>query len=66
VTDFARYLKDTPPAAGFDEIYYPGEIEFRKERDRRKNGIPIEDATWGMLKKLAGEYGIADKLGLAG
>src|ERR1700735_3541148 len=65
VTDFARYLKDTPPADGFKEVYYPGEIEFRKEQDRRKNGIAIEDATWGVLKKLAVEYGIADKLGLA-
>jgi uncharacterized oxidoreductase len=65
VTDFARYLKDTPPAEGFKEVYYPGEIEFRKEQDRRKNGIPIEDATWGVLKKLAAEYGIAGKLGLA-
>jgi uncharacterized oxidoreductase len=65
VTDFAHYLKDTPPAEGFKEVYYPGEIEFRKEQDRRKNGIAIEDATWGVLKKLAVEYGIADKLGLA-
>ena len=65
VTDFAKYLKDTPPAQGFKQVYYPGEVEFVKEQDRRKNGIPIEDATWGVLKKLAAEFGIADKLGLA-
>jgi uncharacterized oxidoreductase len=65
VTDFAKYLKDTPPAEGFKQVYYPGEVEFVKEQDRRKNGIPIEDATWGVLKKLATEFGIAGKLGLA-
>lgn len=65
VTDFAKYLKDTPPAQGFKQVYYPSEVEFMKEQDRRKNGIPIEDATWGVLKKLATEFGIAGKLGLA-
>jgi len=63
VTDFAHYLKDTPLAQGSTEIYYPGEVEFRKEQDRRKNGVPIEDATWNKLKELATGYGIADKLG---
>ena len=27
VTEFAHYLKSTPPAEGFDEVYYPGEVE---------------------------------------
>ena len=64
VTEFAHYLKATPPAQGFTEVYYPGEIEFRKEQDRRKNGVPIEDATWKRLGDLAKGYGIAEKLGL--
>jgi LDH2 family malate/lactate/ureidoglycolate dehydrogenase len=64
VTDFANYLKATPAAEGFTEVYYPGEIEHRKEQDRRQNGIPIEDATWAQLGKLAKEFGIAERLGL--
>jgi LDH2 family malate/lactate/ureidoglycolate dehydrogenase len=63
VTDFAHYLKDTPKAEGFTEVFYPGEVEYRKEQDRRKNGVPIEDATWKRLGDLAKGYGIADKLG---
>jgi uncharacterized oxidoreductase len=63
VTEFAEYLKATPPAQGFTEVYYPGEIEYRKEQDRRKNGVPIEDATWSRLSDLAKGYGIADQLG---
>jgi LDH2 family malate/lactate/ureidoglycolate dehydrogenase len=63
VTDFAHYLKDTPKAQGFTEVFYPGEVEYRKEQDRRKNGVPIEDATWKRLGDLAKAYGIAEKLG---
>ena len=63
VTDFAHYLKDTPKAEGFTEVFYPGEVEYRKEQDRRKNGVPIEDATWKRLGDLAKGYGIAEKLG---
>jgi uncharacterized oxidoreductase len=64
VTEFAQYLKATPLAQGFTEVFYPGEVEYRKEQDRSKNGVPIEDATWNRLKDLAKGYGIADKLGL--
>src|ERR1700744_4196414 len=46
VTEFAQYLKATPLAQGFTEVFYPGEVEFKKEQDRRKNGVPIEEATW--------------------
>jgi len=63
VTEFAQYLKATPLAQGSTEVFYPGEVEFKKEQDRRKNGIPVEDATWNRLKDLAGSYGIAGKLG---
>ena len=64
VTDFANYLKATPPAEGFKEVFYPGEIEFRKEQDRRKNGVPVEDATWNTIMALAQGYGLTGKLGL--
>jgi len=52
-----------PPAQGFTEVFYPGEVEFNKERDRRKNGVPIEDATWSKIRDLAHGYGLADELG---
>ena len=62
VTDFANYLKATPPAEGFKEVYYPGEVEHLKEKDRRANGVPIEDATWTRLRDMAAGFGIADQL----
>lgn len=63
VTEFAQYLKATPPAQGFTEVLYPGEIEYRREQERRSNGIEVEETTWGKLRDLAQGYGIADKLG---
>lgn len=58
VGDFARYLKSTPTAEGFSEVLYPGEIEYRTEQERRRNGIPLEDSTWDRLTSLAKEYGV--------
>src|SRR3954466_10416311 len=53
VGDFIRYLKETPPAEGSSGVLYPGEIEHRREQDRRQNGIEVEDATWSKIKALA-------------
>ena len=60
VAEFAAYLKDTPTAAGFNEVLYPGEVELRTEKQRLADGVPVDDETWG---KLAG---FADKFGLEG
>ncbi|HEX2170882.1 MAG TPA: Ldh family oxidoreductase [Dehalococcoidia bacterium] len=58
VGDFARYLKETPPAEGFSEVLYPGEIEYRTEQRLRREGIPIEDSTWQRIGGIARGYGI--------
>src|SRR5690606_8501932 len=62
VTEFAEYLKATKKQTGVKEIYYPGEVEYLKERDRAKNGIEVDDKTWAQFKELGAEYGIADKI----
>ena len=45
-------------AKGFDEVLYPGEIEWRNAKERLKSGIFIEDATWNGLQGLMNEFGI--------
>lgn len=60
VTAFARYLKETPPAEGFKEVLYPGEIEFRTEQRRREEGIPMEEATWRAIGRVAERFGLRD------
>ena len=64
VTEFAEYLKSTPPAAGFTEVFYPGELEHLRERQLLEEGISVEDATWDALRGLADEYGLMAELDL--
>ena len=63
VTDFAAYLKSCPPAVGFEEVFYPGELEYLRTQQKLRDGIFIEETTWDQLKSLAEEYGIAATLG---
>jgi uncharacterized oxidoreductase len=65
VADFAAYLKSSAKAPGFSEIYYPGEIEHLNTKRMTKDGIAVEDSTWGRLTALAVEYGVAVELGMA-
>jgi uncharacterized oxidoreductase len=55
VAAFARYLKETPLSEGSTGVFYPGEVEYLREQERRKNGIEIEDATWKQLRTLAAD-----------
>jgi uncharacterized oxidoreductase len=64
VAEFARYLKSTPPSEGSSGVFYPGEVEYLREQQRRKDGIEVEDATWEKLRALAGDYKLAAQLGL--
>ena len=60
VEAFVRYLKATPPADGFEEVLYPGEIEYRTEQRRRREGIPVEPATWKRLNEIAARFGVRE------
>ena len=45
-------------------MFYPGEVEYIREQQRKVSGIEIEDATWDKLRALAGEYKLAAELDL--
>jgi LDH2 family malate/lactate/ureidoglycolate dehydrogenase len=62
VAEFAAYLKATPPAEGFTEVLYPGEIEWRREQERRKSGVEVDAKTWQALQELAAKLGVAFEL----
>jgi len=65
VADFARYLKATPPSEGSPGVFYPGELEHLRERERARHGIEVEPATWDKLRALAAGYGLAAQLDMA-
>src|SRR5690606_29026691 len=64
VADFAAYLKSTPPAEGFSEVLYPGEIEWRRTQERLKSGIEVDAKTWQAMQSLAKQFGIEDRVTL--
>ncbi|HEV7653045.1 MAG TPA: Ldh family oxidoreductase [Actinophytocola sp.] len=60
VDAFVAYLKQTPTAVGVDEIYYPGELEYRTELVRRESGIPVDESTWDTVAAVAARFGLGD------
>jgi uncharacterized oxidoreductase len=59
VTALVEHVKSCPPAPGFGEVFVPGEIEFREEQRRRRDGIEIPAATWRLLEETAAAVGAA-------
>jgi uncharacterized oxidoreductase len=46
-------IKDLPAAPDCDGILLPGDPEYHRENERKKNGIPLDDETWQELKTIA-------------
>jgi L-2-hydroxycarboxylate dehydrogenase (NAD+) len=53
-----RELRASPPADGFDRVYYPGEIEAMKQEKWSQDGIPLHRDHLKGLGDLAGELGV--------
>lgn len=58
VAELVEHMKSCPPAPGFPEVMVPGEYEFRQEQKRRREGIVVEETTWGEILAIARELGI--------
>ena len=63
VKEFAEFVKTSPPAAGFTEVLYPGEPEYRTEQTRRRDGIFVEDETWEQITALMQELNVEAAVG---
>jgi uncharacterized oxidoreductase len=63
LAEFIDFVKTSPPAAGFSEVLYPGEIEYRTEQRRRREGIFVEDETWGQIRSLIDGLGVKGAVG---
>ena len=51
-------LKSLPKAEGFDEIFVPGEPEWRTYEERTKNGVPLPEKTADNLRKVGERFDI--------
>jgi LDH2 family malate/lactate/ureidoglycolate dehydrogenase len=52
VTQMIEEVHQAPTAGGLDRVMVPGEPEYLKEKDRMKNGIPLEDYLLDELQRL--------------
>jgi LDH2 family malate/lactate/ureidoglycolate dehydrogenase len=51
-------LKAVPLAQGFEEIFYPGELEARNEAKHLAEGLTLPEDTLAGLAAIAGELGL--------
>jgi len=58
VEQLVQIMKSTPAAPGYDEVMVAGDLEWRTEAERMKNGIPIADGNWEELSKAAVRVGV--------
>jgi LDH2 family malate/lactate/ureidoglycolate dehydrogenase len=56
--DFVRMCKSAKLRPGFDEILVPGEIDYRREQEYRRDGARLDAAVFDELAQLAQTLGI--------
>ena len=56
---FIAEIKESELRPGFDEVLVPGELEHRREAEKRAHGVPLPVAQFEELVALAGELGVA-------
>ena len=52
LSEYLEALRESPKAEGESQIYTHGEKEIFAEKDRRENGIPVNDNTMVELANL--------------
>lgn len=58
VDDLFRSVKGSPVAPGSEEILIPGDPERRMRERRLREGVFIEDQTWGEIRVIGEEFGV--------
>ena len=58
MSDFVTTIKESPMWDPDAEMLLPGELEHRKEVERRKTGIPIPGAVYRELEKIGNEMNL--------
>ncbi len=56
--EYVHMMKDSRPADGVKEIFMPGELEFKRMVENRKNGVEFSDAIEKELIDLAVTLGV--------
>jgi LDH2 family malate/lactate/ureidoglycolate dehydrogenase len=57
--DFIRMVKASRPRPGVKEILLPGELEWRRQQEKLRDGAPLDPEVYDDLRRLADEVGVA-------
>jgi uncharacterized oxidoreductase len=55
---FIEWLRQSPPGAGFDAVQIAGEPERKARATREREGIWLDDATWGEIVEAGRKVGV--------
>jgi len=58
VANLESWIKSSRKVRGVDEIFIPGEVAHRNFEQRRRDGIPLDDAVWEEIRRIARELGV--------
>jgi hydroxycarboxylate dehydrogenase B len=61
VVKLESWIKSSRRARGVDEILIPGEAAHRELGRRLRDGIPLDDAVWEEIRRIARELGIDER-----
>jgi uncharacterized oxidoreductase len=59
IVNLAGNVRASRPVTPGEAITLPGDPERRQREQRSREGIPLDDGTWGQLMALAGKLGVA-------
>jgi LDH2 family malate/lactate/ureidoglycolate dehydrogenase len=60
--EWVSEIKSVPTAKGFDEVFYPGEMEARNDAKNRAEGLSLPQDTIDDLQRIAKEMGLEGQL----
>ncbi len=58
VADYLAFVRDSPPAAGVEQVLAPGDKERALRIDRRTNGLPMPEPVLANILAVAKELGV--------
>src|SRR5262249_33445839 len=59
ITKLAAHTRSSPPAPPGATVQLPGDPERRARQQRLREGIVLDEGTWGQLTELAARLGVA-------
>lgn len=60
VDELSAYVKSSEAAPGFNEVFLPGELDYRTRQKRMRDGVPVDDNTWNQIVAAAASIGVTE------